>query len=185
MISLLLTYKYVILFPLAVVEGPILTVIAGLFVKTGVLNLYLVYIIVVLGDMFGDTLAYSIGRFGGPLVLRKFSKLWGITDAKVQKAKEYFDLHHHKTLIFSKIIHGVGVAGLITAGNLKISYKKFFFMCLCVSLMQSAILLTIGVLFGHAYAKINQYLGFFSSATIILAAVIILIIYVKSKAKKI
>jgi len=52
--SLLLTYKYLILIPLAVVEGPIITVIAGFLITLGYMNIFLVYLIVIAGDLAGD-----------------------------------------------------------------------------------------------------------------------------------
>ncbi|HUZ60693.1 MAG TPA: hypothetical protein VMU83_18125, partial [Hanamia sp.] len=61
---LLLKFRYVILFPLAVVEGPILAVIAGFLCTEGYLNLFIVYTIIVLGDITGDTICYLFGRWG-------------------------------------------------------------------------------------------------------------------------
>ncbi len=176
-IALLLQYKYAILFPLGIVEGPIITVIAGLFVRTGVLNFYWVYGVVVLGDALGDAIAYSVGRFGGPLVMKKFGKFFGVTPEKIHQAKLYFTNNRRKALFLSKIIHGVGIAGLMTAGSLKIPYKRFFMICITVSLVQSAVFLIVGILFGHAYALIGNYFNLFSQATIVVGLVIALIVF--------
>lgn len=183
-IDLLLAYKYLILFPLAVVEGPIITVIAGLFVRTGVLSFFAVYSIVVIGDAFGDSIAYAVGRFGGPAVLKKFGNFFGVTDAKVAQAREYFINNRHKTLILSKIIHGVGVAGLVTAGNLKVPYRRFFLICLMVSLIQSMVFLLLGVLFGHAYVTFGKYFDFFGRGTIIIGICIALVAFFWYRIKK-
>ena len=71
-INLLLHYKYLILLPLSVIEGPIITVIAGFFATMGIFNPYLVYTIAVVGDIFGDTLAYGIGRWGSVPFINHF-----------------------------------------------------------------------------------------------------------------
>jgi membrane protein DedA with SNARE-associated domain len=171
--------------PLAIIEGPIIAVIAGFFARTGVFSFYIVYAVIILGDILGDTIAYCAGRFGGPVLLNKFSRFFRITEAKREKARVYFDLHRHKALILSKIIHGIGIAGLITAGNLKIHYHKFFFICLCVSLVQSAFFLLVGVLFGHAYVKIGQYFNFFSVGTIVVGVIVALSLFFYFRARKI
>lgn len=185
--ALLSHYGYAILFPLAIVEGPIITVIAGLFVKSGIFTFYGVYAIAVAGDILGDGLAYSVGRFGGPVVLKKFGKFFGVTEEKTTKARERFTRHHNKTILFSKIIHGVGVAGLITAGNLKIPYPRFFFVCLCVSLVQSVVFLSIGMFFGRVYEILNSGLNIFSEGTIVVGIIVALVLIfrhrIKNKAK--
>lgn len=184
MLGLLLTYKYLILLPLAVIEGPIITVIAGLFVRTGILNFFIVYIIVIFGDILGDAIAYFVGRFSGPIFLKKFNKFFHITPEKTEKAKAYFDLHHHKTLVLSKIIHGFGIAGLMTAGTLKVPYKKFFITCLCVSLVQSAAFLLLGFFFGHIYVIFGKYMNIFSKWTIIIGIIVVIVLFFYFRLRK-
>lgn len=160
--SLLLTYKYLILFPLSIVEGPIITVIAGVFVSMHNMNWFYVYGIVVLGDLIGDALVYMFGRFGGGLLKRHGSK-FGISQDSLEKAKIYFDKHHHKAVVTSKLVHGIGVSGLAAAGLLKIPYLRFMRTCLMISLAQCAVFLVIGIVFGHAYQQIKQYLDYFAA----------------------
>src|SRR3989338_6363855 len=88
MIELLLTYKYLILIPLSIIEGPIVTVIAGFLVTLKFFNLFLIYIIMVAGDVVGDGIAYSFGYFG-----KRFLHYFKITDEKLEKAKKYFNLY--------------------------------------------------------------------------------------------
>ena len=64
--SLLHDYGYYVLFPLAVVEGPILAVIAGFLCATGIMNPFLVYLFIVSGDIVGDSVCYFAGRSGSP-----------------------------------------------------------------------------------------------------------------------
>lgn len=184
MLSLLLTYKYFILLPLAILEGPIITIIAGLFVKSGILNLYLVYLIVVVGDILGDSLAYAIGRFASPPILNKILKLFRISLEKKQKVEDYFNLHKQKTIILSKVIHGFGVAGLLTAGNFKIPYKKYFLTCFLVTILQSAVFLIVGLLFGYLYVVIAKYIKLFSLTSIIVGVVVLLILFFWFKINK-
>ena len=61
MIQLLLTYRYVILVPLAIIEGPIVTIICGFLVTLKVFNPLLVYVVMVLGDIVGDGWPYYMG----------------------------------------------------------------------------------------------------------------------------
>lgn len=176
-ITLLLTYKYFILLPIAIVEGPIATVIAGFLVTFGYLNVFLVYIIIILGDIIGDTILYYLG-FKGKKLLNKYGSYLGITPESLERAKEYFDTKHQKAIILSKIIHGVGIAGLVTAGILRIPYRRYIKSCVIVTIPQSAFLLLIGILFGHAYLQIGKYLDYFAaSISVVALGTVVFVIY--------
>lgn len=175
LVLLLTKYGYFILFPTAVVEGPIITIIAGFLVSLGIMNVFMVYAVVVAGDIVGDTGVYMIGRYGGALFSRYFKK----HTEKINKAKSYFEARQHKALIISKIFHGIGVTGLFTAGMLHIPYKRYVMICFITTTIQSIVLITIGILFGHAYIQINKYLNYYAASTIIVGAIIIFIIAIK------
>src|SRR3989338_6750213 len=63
-IALLTTYKYLLLFPIVIVEGPIITVIAGFLSSLGQLNFFISYAIAVVGDVVGDCIYYALGFYG-------------------------------------------------------------------------------------------------------------------------
>ena len=58
-IGWLLVYKYFILFPVMVIEGPIITIIAGFLSSLELLNPFLVYVVVVIADLTGSSFARS------------------------------------------------------------------------------------------------------------------------------
>ena len=184
MIELLLAYKYIILFPLTIVEGPIVTVIAGFLSTMGILNAGLVYVIAIMGDLVGDTIAYSFGRWGSGKLLYKHGHFIGATPQKLDEAKKFFASHHGKTLILSKILHGVGVVGLVAAGSLKTPFLRYIKTCFLISITQALIMLLVGVTFGHLYSRIGIYLNYYAAAVSILAlaiAGIVVFRYFKSK----
>lgn len=161
-VTLLETYKYSILFPLVIIEGPILTVIGGFLVSIGLMNAYIVLPVVIFGDIVGDSLQYALGRFGSGLLHRRGS-LIGITDERLQQAREYFRAHHFKSIAQSKLIHGIGFIGLIAAGSLKIPYRRFAFTAAALSVLQSSALLLVGIFFGYAYVQIGLYFTYFAA----------------------
>jgi len=182
---LLTRYKYLILFPLAIVEGPILAVIAGFLCISGFLNLLLVYPIIVLGDITGDSLCYAFGRWGIPRFLKKLAASFGIKPESMNRVRTYFDSNPNKTISLSKIALGIGIAGIYLAGNAKIPYERFIRICLITSVLQYVVYIGIGMLFGDAYRQISHYLDYFSALTITTALAIILFYIIKSIRKKI
>lgn len=178
-IALLLAYKYPVLILLAIIEGPIVSILAGLLVSLHDLNFVAVYLIVVFSDIMGDTLYYSLGRFGGKPLLERFGKYLGITAEKLATAKIFFQNNRIKNIILAKLLHGIGFTGLIAAGVAKIPYRRYMLICFLTTLFQAAVFLLIGILFGHAYLQINRYLSYFASVTIIIALAILVFILAK------
>lgn len=175
-LHLLLVYRYHILFPVAVFEGPIATVIGGFLVSMGAMNPLIVYGIVIAGDAVGDTVYYLVGYWSEGFLMRH-GRRFGITKEKMDRAKDYFRENHRKALVLSKLVHGIGTAGLVAAGSLKIPYKRFLLTCFLISLVQSGLLLMIGIFFGGAYVQIARYLKEFAliaSMTALAAAGVII-----------
>lgn len=181
-IQLLLSYKYAILLPLAVVEGPIITVVAGFLVTLGYMDIFLVYLVVVLGDFTGDTIFYSAGKWGKGFI-HKYGHYIGATAEKLQQAKQTFADKHTKAVIMSKVFHGVGVAGLVAAGALSVPYSRYIKTCMGIALVQSAVFLFVGIVFGHAYLRIAKYLDLYSS-TIGIMVVVLLVLTILYKVFK-
>ncbi|MDN3656706.1 DedA family protein [Ferruginibacter paludis] len=184
-IHLLVQYKYFILLPLAIVEGPVLAVIAGLLCSQHILNPFYSYAMIVFGDITGDSIVYMLGRRGKSPRLRKISRWLGLTDNKMDRARIFFESNPNKTISLSKIILGVGVAGIYMAGHAKIAYNKFIGICLITSALQYIVYIGTGFLFGEAYKQISHYLDYFATLTILGAVAIALFFIVKTKLKKI
>ena len=169
MIELLLTYKYIILIPLAIIEGPIVSVIAGFLSTLGVFNVLLVFIVMVSGDIIGDGIFYFIGYKG-----KKLLHFFKIEEEKIEKAKIYFQENHKKAIAASKVMWGIGTAGLIAAGALHTPYKRYFKTCALYSLAQSFIMMTLGIFFGQAYVIIGKYFDYYAAGASIIGLAILL-----------
>jgi len=152
----LLSYRYLILFPLTVLEGPIVTVTAGLMSSLGLMNFYIVYIIVVAGDLTGDGLYYSIGRWGRR-PLERWGKYIGMHPEKIEQIEKHFNEHGGKTLIAAKLSHAVGGIVLVSAGIARIPFRKFIFFNFWATLPKSLVLILIGYYFGDTYMKLQKF----------------------------
>jgi membrane protein DedA with SNARE-associated domain len=152
---LLLKYKYLILLPITIFEGPTISIIAGAFIATGYLNPFTVYGIVILGDIIGDTLYYCIGRFGG--LYSKWGRFLKIDDKKIMIIEKMFTDDGPKILFLGKA-QGLGAIVLIAGGLVKYPYKLFMLYNIIATLLKSLILILIGFYFGKEYAVANNYI---------------------------
>lgn len=182
-LALLEVYRYLILIPLTIIEGPIVIVIAGFLSSTGFFDPILVYLIGLAGDQAGDAIAYATGRWGGKW-LHMNGSLIGATPERMEMAKAYFREKHLKAITLSKLAQGVGWAGLAAAGALHVPFKKFIRTCFYVSVLQDAAFLIVGMVFGHAYMQIGKYLDYYAAAGVVaVIAIITVLLYKKIRSR--
>ena len=172
--QLLVAYKYFILFPIVVVEGPIATVIAGLIISLGYLNFLVAYLVIVAGDVAGDCIYYAIGRFGREHFIERWGKYIGLNPQRVIHVEKHFDKHGSKTLFIGKMAHGIGSIFLVAAGMVKMPFSRFVSANLLATFIKSLILILIGYYFGQSLEKINSAFEFISALSISLALIIAL-----------
>jgi len=159
-LALLLHHKYLVLFPIALVEGPIISILGGFLAASGFMNVYAVYAVVLAGDLIADTIYYALGRFGGRRLISRYGHWLWINEAQVQRLQTHFRKHTGKTLFAGKIAHGLGSVVLFTAGMGQVPYRKFIWWNFLSAALKSLILVVVGYYYGYAYQKINDYLGY-------------------------
>ncbi len=167
LILLLTKYGYFILFPLAVIEGPIVSLVVGFLIYLGYLKFLPAYAILLLGDLIPDTVYYYIGRFGSK---RKIMEKYG---SRLNLIEKLWREHGRKTMFLSKLAYSLSIPFLISAGLVKMPYKKFISYAISVTLFQYGIIMAIGYFFGHSYQIAERYIQY---AYVIAAAILILFI---------
>jgi membrane protein DedA with SNARE-associated domain len=176
LLALLTRYEYFLVFPLAVVEGPIVTVLAGFLAATSVFEFSSAYVTVVVADLVGDCAYYAAGRWGA----RRFIGRWGryihLRDERMGLLTAHFERHSTKTLALGKLAQGVGPVVLVTAGVIRMPLGRFILVSLVLTVPKSLLFILIGYYFGHAYTRINSYVNSVGLFTV-LAVVLVLFMY--------
>jgi membrane protein DedA with SNARE-associated domain len=158
--SILEHYKYIVIFPITVIEGPIITVIGGFLAYLGYLNFYVAIFFLALGDWVGDGLHWVLGRYySGATWFKKFGKFWGYDEKREIVIVEHFKKHPGKTVILAKVSHGVGGFIQIAAGMAKMDFWEFMKFSLIGTIPKTALLFFIGYFLGNSYEKINTYMN--------------------------
>jgi membrane-associated protein len=148
LLPLLIQYKYLILFPIIAIEGPLSTVLAGFLASMGLMNFFVAYAVIVAGDLAGDSLYFALGYWGREKFIRRWGKFLGITVEKTERLEKHFRSHAGKTIIIGKISHIFGVVVLLAAGLAKIKFREFFKFDFIATIPKSLILIFTGYYFG-------------------------------------
>lgn len=183
LVQLISTYGLLILFVLAIFEGPIVAAIAGYFVKLGTFEWLPVLAVLVLADMVGDTMFYWIGSHGRNKSLTKYRHKAGLTDERLADLQAQFERRGPLILIFGKVTHVPGMAILLAAGMSHMNYFKFMFYNFLGSVPKSALFLGIGYLLGAAFGNLDKYILEYSVAIVVLLVVAALIYWFRYRHK--
>ncbi|MDD5318933.1 MAG: DedA family protein [Candidatus Pacebacteria bacterium] len=167
--------KYFLLFWGAFLEGPVVMISGGFLYQIGQLNFFQMYIALVAGDFVADIMWYLVGFYGGNKVVTKYGSFFNITPEIVEKVKLRFHTYQTSILLVSKLTMGFGfsLATLITAGTLRIPFKKYAIINLLAGFIWVLFLVAIGFFFGNVYSLITRPLKI---AFICLAIVVVIVV---------
>jgi len=180
-LGLILHFRYLILVPLFIIEGPALTFIAAILCAQGYFESSDIIIVAVICNIIGDYLHYLFGRYGGIAIIEKWGKYIHVTPAQIALLERHFEKHGGKTLILGKLSVALGSVPLMAAGVAKYSQWKFLLTNLVVEIPKTFAIFEFGFYLGAVYNKFNLYSAIYG---IIFAAVFITIsIFIARKSK--
>jgi membrane protein DedA with SNARE-associated domain len=170
----LLTYRYPIAYPLAILEGPVVMIISGFLVHLGFFDFWPIYLVLIAGDLTGDVAWYFVGREGGRPLVEKYGHWLNIKSENVERAESFFQKHQTKILVLSKLTTGFGfaVATLIAAGAAKVPFKKYITINFFGEFVWAGFLFAIGYFFGNLYTLVDKSLRWGFIAGIIVVCVL-------------
>lgn len=149
-------YGYLAIFLLSVIEGPLVTVFAALLAARGYFNVYAVFATVVAGDLAGDVLIYSLGRWlirrlpwHSGLHFHAFRHRLQLLQSDIRKRAGHY-------LLIGKLTHAIGFAVLLAAGVARIRFTIYILFNLLGTLPKSLALVLLGYFFGYYYQDFSE-----------------------------
>ena len=152
----LIEYRYWILVPLSVVEGPIVSFVTGTLSSLGYFNPYVAFWIFLVKDIIVDGAYYALGRFGSdrPFVTRLLTKAH-VTSEERARVRVLWDRHGWRTACVGKLCWALSPAFLVMAGVVAVPAGVFFRYAIGVAVVQYSILMTLGYYFGRAIGPVS------------------------------
>ena len=170
------TYGYAALLPLMIIEGPIVTVIGAFLASMGMLNIWVVLVLSIAGDMIGDVILYGMGYRWGMRFVTTVGKYIGMTHLLMFRLEKFFRTHGGKTIFMVKATTGLCWAAFVTAGIVKMPLRRFVWFSFLVGIAWSGALVALGYFFGYMYVQIEKYMAYAGWVTLGIAIVVIALI---------
>jgi len=158
LIAIIQQYRYLIIYPLTIFEGPLVTILVGYLTAHGDFEFFTAYVVLILGDLSGDALYYALGRAAHYPSIIRWRNWFGLSDERIRAIQERFGTVTGKTILLGKVLHGFGTAILISAGLTKMPFRQFIAYNALGTIPKTLLFLLVGFFFGAAYETINHYL---------------------------
>lgn len=165
---------YLSVFLLMVLEGPIITGIAGFLASLGFFNIWIIIALGVLGNLIPDLILFYIGKSGGNKVLNYLHKKLNLNISKTDRLKERLRSNLNRGIIVVKLTPGLAILGLITIGIVKPKLKDFLLVTFLVNLIATLFFAVGGYYSGFAFLSLAE--TFNEIVGLVIAAVLILIL---------
>lgn len=179
---LILEYRYWILIPLSIAEGPLVAFVAGTLASAGYFNIYVLGIFFFVRDMIMDGLYYALGHYGGrTAIVKKILHKIGVREDHLEEVRALWEKHPGKTMFLGKLSYGIASSFIVLAGMLRMPLSRFFGWGAVVAVTQYGILLLLGYFFGNTLG--GEIAVFLARAQYVLAifALVATIYYIGSR----
>lgn len=106
--------------------GDSLLVVLGVVARIANWNILLLMASLSIAAILGDTVGYGIGSKAGPALFKRPDSRF-FKQEYLQKAREFFERHGGKSIIFARFVPIVRTFVPVVAGAAKMNYRRFLF----------------------------------------------------------
>jgi membrane-associated protein len=158
--------------------GDSLLFAAGAFSALGSLNVWLLWTIVFVAAVLGDTVNYWIGNKIGPRVFDQDIRF--LKREYLQKAQQFYETHGGKTIILARFVPIVRTFAPFVAGVGTMHYGRFITYNIVGAFLWTSIFIFLGYFFGNIpFVQNNFELAIFG--IILISVVPIVIEYIRNQ----
>jgi membrane protein DedA with SNARE-associated domain len=177
---LLSSWGYVALFLLTFAEAACVPIpsevtlgFAGYLASTGRLEIALVILLAVVGELLGSFVGWSIGRFGGRPLVDRFGRYVLLTHSDLDRTERWFRRRGETAVFLGRILPVVRTFISIPAGLAEMSLVRFGAATFTGSAIWCTAIALVGYELGGEWTNITK--GFSAAGYVLVAAAVVMI----------
>jgi membrane-associated protein len=166
--------------------GETVLLFAGFLAYQGQIQLVWAIGVAIAGATLGDSLGYTLGRYGGNAFFDRYVKRFKFLARRFENAKTLFLRHGHWAVFTGRFITGLRVFAGPLAGLFKMPYLRFLLFNFMGAVIWATAIGCVGFLFGNSWYDLAHVVKDFHRVTLGLVAVLALvglIVYLKRRAR--
>lgn len=157
----------------------------GALASKGQLNVFLVFVLLSIAAIIGDTVNYWIGKIVGPRVFSSKSSRW-FNRKHLDRTHEFYEKYGAKTIIIARFVPIIRTFAPFVAGIGKMSYGKFLLYNIVGGIAWIAIFTYAGFFFGEIpIVKRNFTLVIFAIIIVSVIPAVIEVVRARREAKSV
>ena len=173
-----INHGYLIVLVFATIEGPLITIAAGIAAALGFFNLYIILALSFIGDIGGDFLYFGAGYIIHDLIHSRFFRYFGLTEKKIEDIERRLRAHIFRAIVFIKLSPLIGGIGIVVIGAARPKFKKFLKPALSVAIPKSLFFALLGYFSGRTYLQLNKEIAYSQHLVIEIALVLVVIYFI-------
>jgi len=155
-----------------IVPGHVAIIAGGFLAHTGILNLWWVIILSLIGAVSGDAFGFYLGRRYGLHLIDRFKPYFFIRDEHITKAQDLLSRHTGKAMIFGRLSPVTRALMPFLVGTGQTSLGKFWIFNIIGATIWVVLSVFLGYGFGFGYHAAAGYFGRAVVIALILALLI-------------
>lgn len=163
------------------IPSELIMIPAGISAAKGGMNIYLITIVGILGNIVGAVFSYFIAISLGRSVLINFGKYCFVKEATIIKIENFFQSHGPLSVFIARLLPGFRHFISIPAGIAKMNFSKFFFYTTTGSAIWTTVLAFLGFAIGENQKLIGEYLHIIILGCVLVCAAVVVGYVVKTR----
>lgn len=163
-------WSYVLLALLVATEGPLSTLLGATAAAAGILDVRLVFLAAVIGNVSGDLFWYAFGYSGRIELLLARSRRLESRRRHIERLKREMHTHAAKLIIFAKLAYGLIVPTLVAAGMARVPWRRWFPVVFIMETLWALMLVWLGFHATSMIGRIEQELRLVGAVLLALGA---------------
>ncbi len=159
---------YFVILLATVIEGPIVAAAAAFTASLGVFDPIKVLLLTVAGITVTDVTYFTIGHFGKLAIIDRVKRRKKWRNEKIAHIIEHLKKHTGKMLFIIKLIPMLPTVGIITAGAIGITYRKFLPIAFAMTATLSCAYVAFGYFFGVAFKRVLKYYNWIPALSLLI-----------------
>jgi membrane protein DedA with SNARE-associated domain len=160
-------WTYFLLALLVIMEGPSMTLLGAAAASAGLMKPPLVFLAATIGNLTADSLWYSVGYLGKAEWFSRFQR-FGVRPDLIERLKQGMANHVTKILLIAKFTLSFMIPTLITAGLMRIPWRRWFPTLIFADTLWTALLVIIGYYSIESIKRVEQGIEYAALLTPIL-----------------
>ena len=142
-----------------VMPGESLVVVGGFFAAQGLLAPGILFVVVALAAILGDTISYEFGRRLGRGWLLQHGRRFGLRPELLQRVESFFAAHGGKAVFASHYMHVMRALMPFVAGAARMRYGRFVAYNALGCTVWSAVFVILGYVAGESWRAAAAWIG--------------------------